>query len=298
MKNSKYWEERFLQLEKAQNKISTETLKQVIKCYDKTLLDIEYKITYWYERIVHNNDISFANARQFLSKSDLQEFKWELEDYIRYGKENSLNQKWIKELENASAKWHITKLESLKIQLQNSLETLQANQLKIVTEAVKEVYRSNYYHAAYEIQKGFEIGWDIACVDNTMLNKIISKPWAPDGRNFSSRIWENKNKLVNELHKTLTQSIMLGEDPQKVINHIAKTFGVSKRNAGALVMTEESFFASEARNNCFNDLEVEQYQIVATLDIKTSEICRETDGKVFYQKDYKSGETAPPFHVK
>lgn len=38
------------------------------------------------------------------------------------------------------------------------------------------------------------------------------------------------------------------------------------------------------------------YEIVATLDNDTSEICQEMDGKHFPMKDYEAGVTAPPFH--
>ena len=62
-------------------------------------------------------------------------------------------------------------------------------------------------------------------------------------------------------------------------------------------MTESAFFGSEARKDSFRELGVEQYEIVATLDSSTSEICREMDGKVFPMSEYKSGSTAPPFHV-
>ena len=41
---------------------------------------------------------------------------------------------------------------------------------------------------------------------------------------------------------------------------------------------------------------VKKYKIVAVLDIKTSNICRELDGKVFDMKDFNIGITAPPFH--
>ena len=62
-------------------------------------------------------------------------------------------------------------------------------------------------------------------------------------------------------------------------------------------MTESAFFGSEARKDGFRELGVEQYEIVATLDSATSEICREMDGKVFSMSEYESGSTAPPFHV-
>ena len=42
---------------------------------------------------------------------------------------------------------------------------------------------------------------------------------------------------------------------------------------------------------------VEQYEIVATLDSHTSDICQNIDGQVFPMKDFEPGVTAPPFHV-
>lgn len=71
----------------------------------------------------------------------------------------------------------------------------------------------------------------------------------------------------------------------------------SKNNAGRLVMTEEAYFSSAAQKDCFKSLDVEQYEIVATLDSHTSDICRNLDGKHFPMKDYQPGVTAPPFHV-
>jgi NAD+--asparagine ADP-ribosyltransferase len=41
---------------------------------------------------------------------------------------------------------------------------------------------------------------------------------------------------------------------------------------------------------------VERFEIVATLDSHTSEICRELDGHVEEMKNYEVGVTAPPFH--
>ena len=62
-------------------------------------------------------------------------------------------------------------------------------------------------------------------------------------------------------------------------------------------MTEEAFFSSAAQKDCFTELDVEQFEIVATLDSHTSDICRGMDGKHFKMSEWKVGETAPPFHV-
>lgn len=296
MKNSEYWAQRFTQLEDAQNRLGADALNDIEKQYDEAIKELEGQIAKWYLRFAKNNEISLADARQWLRGKDLKEFKWDVHEYIRHGEENAIDGRWMKELENASARYHISKLDALKIRIRQSLEELHAKQEKTFTSAMGDVYRSGYYHTAFELQKGFSIGWDIAGIDNARLEKVLSKPWAADGYNFSERIWNNKQKLIQTLHQELTRNILTGADPQNAIDAVSKRMEASKRNAGRLVMTEEAYFSSAAQKEAFTDLGVEEFEIVATLDSHTSEICQEMDGKHFPMADYKPGETAPPFH--
>ena len=297
MKNSEYWKLRFEQLEQAQNGQGAAAFAEIERQYKEAQKQIEGQIARWYQRFADNNGITLAQARQYLKGAALKEFQWDVQDYIKYGQDNALMGGWMKELENASAKYHISKLEALKIQTQQSLEVMFSKQMGTVTGAMGDIFESGYYHTAYELQKGFNIGWDIAGLDQSQIEKVLSKPWAVDGKNFSERIWTNKKKLISELHGELTQNIMLGADPQKAIDSLAKKMNTSKQNAGRLIMTEEAYFSSAAQRDCFNELDVEQYEIVATLDSHTSDICRSLDGKHFPMKDFQAGVTAPPFHV-
>ena len=297
MKNSEYWKLRFEQLEQAQNGQGAAAFAEIERQYKEAQKQIEGQIARWYQRFADNNGITLAQARQYLKGAALKEFQWDVQDYIKYGQDNALMGGWMKELENASAKYHISKLEALKIQTQQSLEVMFSKQMGTVTGAMGDIFESGYYHTAYELQKGFNIGWDIAGLDQSQIEKVLSKPWAVDGKNFSERIWTNKEKLISELHGELTQNIMLGADPQKAIDSLAKKMNTSKQNAGRLIMTEEAYFSSAAQRDCFNDLDVEQYEIVATLDSHTSDICRSLDGQHFPMKDFEPGVTAPPFHV-
>lgn len=297
MKNSEYWKLRFEQLEQAQNGQGAAAFAEIERQYKEAQKQIEGQIARWYQRFADNNGITLAQARQYLKGAALKEFQWDVQDYIKYGQDNALMGGWMKELENASAKYHISKLEALKIQTQQSLEVMFSKQMGTVTGAMGDIFESGYYHTAYELQKGFNIGWDIAGLDQSQIEKVLSKPWAVDGKNFSERIWTNKEKLISELHGELTQNIMLGADPQKAIDSLAKKMNTSKQNVGRLIMTEEAYFSSAAQRDCFNELDVEQYEIVATLDSHTSDICRSLDGKHFPMKDFQAGVTAPPFHV-
>ena len=286
MKNSDYWKLRFSQLESAQNQDGAAVRAELERQYRRAERELEGKIRAWYQRLADNNGVSMAEARRMLSAHELKEFRWDVWEYIRCGQENELDGRWVKELENASARFHISRLEALKLQTQQSLEVMFGNQLDSVDAAMKRIYLNGYYHTAYELQKGFGIGWDIAEIDQSAVEKVICKPWAVDGKNFSERIWGNRQKLIGEIHNELTQSILLGADPQKAIDAIAHKMENSRYNAGRLVMTEEAYFSSAAQKDCFNELGVEQYEIVATLDSRTSEICRNLDGKVFPMKDY------------
>lgn len=297
MTNAEYWKQRFTQLEAAQNRKGATAYLEMEKQYKAAQNELEAQIARWYQRFADSNGISLAQAKQWLKGQDLAEFKWDVKEYIKYGKENAINGAWMQELENASSKFHISRLEALQIQTQNSLETMFAQQVGTMKKALSDVYASGYYHTAYTVQQGFGLGWDIAGLDQAQIEKVLSKPWAVDGYNFSTRIWNSKTKLIGEVHNELSKNLLTGADPQKAIDSLAKKMGTSKSNAGRLVMTEQAYFSSAAQKDCFNDLDVEEYEIVATLDSHTSDICRSLDGKVFKMSDYKPGVTAPPFHV-
>lgn len=295
-KNSDYWKGRFEQLEEASHKKAEAVYASIENSYIQAQKEIESKINNWHVRFANNNQITINEAKRLLNSQELKELKWDIQEYIKYGKENRLNDIWMKELENASAKYHISRLESLKIQTQQSMEVLFGNQLDEIDKMATNIYSDEYYHSCYELQKGFNIGWKIASIDENKLQKIISKPWAIDGKNFSERIWGNKTKMVNELHNQLTIMCVQGKSPDNAIKYMSKKFNTSKSQAGNLVMTESAYFSSLAQKDCFNDLDVEKYENVATLDSHTSAICQDMDGTVFDMNNFEPGVTAPPFH--
>lgn len=296
MNNKNYWAERFEQLENAKHKTASQSILEIDRQFKKANERIEKEILLWYRRFSENNKITISEAKRWLITKEVEELKWDIKDYIKYAKENEISKNWIKELENASAKYHISRLESLKLRINNIVEEVYGKELVSVEDTIKKIYLNSYYYSAFEVQTGLGVGWNLASIDKDKLNNLIVKPWAVDGKNFSDRIWESKIKLINELNNQLVQNCILGKAPDEAIKNIAKKFGVSRSQAGRLVMTESAYFASESQRSCFNDLDVEQYQIIATLDLKTSEICRDLDLKIFNMQDFQVGITAPPFH--
>lgn len=297
-KNREYWQERYEQLEKSAHSYSLSTYAQIEPAFKQAQMEIQKDIDAWYGRIAVNNNVTLQEAKKLLTADELAEFKWDVNEYIKYSKENAINHQWVKQLENASAKYHINKLEALKIRTQQAVEKAFGNELDAVDSMARKVYSNSYYHSIFEMQKGFNMGREIATIDEKALEKIITKPWASDGKNFSDRIWQSKAQLVNELHNQLTRTVLLGNKPDSAIKAISDKFNVSKSQAANLVMTEQSYFHSLATYDSFKSMGIKEYEFLATLDKKTTQMCRSMDGKHFPMSEYVPGATAPPLHPR
>lgn len=277
---------------------SEQYYKDIQEQFRRATNAIQEDIELWYYRIEDNNNISYAAAKKLLKKNELEEFHWTVEQYIKAGEENAIDQRWMKQLENASAKVHISRLEAMKTSIQQHAEILYSRYEKGTTEFLGQRYKNGYYRTAFEIMKGTGVGYDLHAIDTRKIDIVLTKPWAADGANFSDRIWKDKKRLVNVLHTELSQHMIRGESVDKMIENVSKAMNVSKKQAGRLIMTETSAISSVATKESYKDLGVEQYEILATLDYKTSEICRQMDKKVFSMSDYVINVTAPPFHPR
>ncbi len=293
-----YWKDRFIELEKSSYKKGYQAYKNIEESLIKAQREIEKQIEAWYGRFAVNNSLDIHDAKLLLNSKELEEFKWDVKQYIAAGRENAINLRWMKELENASAKFHVTRLQALKLRLQQEVELVFGNQVDKLDKTLRDVFAENYYQTIFEVQKGFNVGFPIDRVDETLLDKLISKPWARDGKNFSARIWGNRDKLVNELQNELIQNVFLGRPPKKLIERFANKFNTQKSNAARLVMTEVAFFHTVSQKKAFEELNIKQYEVVAVLDSKTSPICQDFDGQVFSLKDMEIGVNAPPFHPR
>ncbi len=294
--NAEYWAERNRIMQNALQNKSLAYSRNLEKQFKGAIKDIDKQMRAWYQRFANNNQISYAAAQKLLTTGELKEFKWTVQEYIAKAKENSLNGAWVRELENASARVHISRLEALKIQLQQQAEALTGARITTTTDAAAEIYKNSYYHTAFEVQRGLGVGWSMQALNDREIQKVLSRPWTVDNRTFTARCWTDKKKLVQTVNQELTRMIATGASPDRAIDVITQQFGVSARNAARVVMTESAYFATAAQRDCFNDLDVEEYQVVGTFDKKTCEICGEMNGKVFPMAQFQAGATAPPFH--
>ena len=294
--SNNYWTKRFEEEEKQRNISNKAYTKEIEKQYKIAENKIKSDIEKWYIRIADNNQISLADAKKLLTKDELKEFKWTLAEYTQKAKSGA----WKKELENASARIHIQRLEVLQLQVKNSIETLRNKENEMLEDYLIKNYEDTYYHSLYEISKGLNLKTSFATLDRNKINQVIRKPWLKDGKTFSDRIWQDKEQLINTLRTKITQSFITGSTLDEAVEDISKFVSDKIKNkeyvARRLLETESAAYASKAQIEAFKSIDVEKYEIVATLDLHTSEICQEMDGKVFNISDQEIGVTVPPFH--
>lgn len=296
MRNADYWRGRFSILEDSAHREAQRTIQDMEELYLDAQRSVQKEIESWYVRFAVNNQISLTDARKWLTAGQLEEFHWSVEQYIKIGEQAGLDAAWLKKLENASARFHISRLEAVQTGIQQQLELLYGNQVDSLDALLKKVVGNGYTHTAFEVQKGVGLGWDITGLDQKKLETLLSKPWTTDGRTFRDRCWLNKNDLVGSVSKSLTQGLLRGDSPSKITTAIQKQFGVHRYKAGRLVNTETTYFNAVATKECYKDLDVEMVEIIETLDSHTCSICGGLDGTVIPISQYEPGVTVPPFH--
>lgn len=298
-----YIRKRFEALEEQGYRRGQEACRELLKNYALAKKDIEKEIDYWFKRIGENNNVSMAGAKQLLTKGELQEFKWSLEEYIEKAKDNGSG-KWSKELENASAKIHINRLEALKTSITNITYDLAEKTKETTAKALNDVYENTYYRSGFEIQKMSRRLEAFSAANKRVIEKAIEKPWTADGRTFSSRLWREQDKLVAAVDKTITKGLTVGSSVRsmtadltsKIIRDMGLEVDKARRRAETIVRTETARINVEAALDSMEEIGCEKVQIVETLDMTTCEECGSYDGNVVELKDAVVGKDVPPFH--
>lgn len=285
-----YWkkrqEERFLQGEKSIDEYYTE-LK---KAFEQAQKEIQFVINDFYLQYATENRISYTEAQKRLSKAQVGK----LRDYIN--KVNETMGTYNLELSNMSIKARITRYEALNMQIDAILQYLYAIDYEIKgAKSLMHIYADNHLHMWYnfDIYTGFH--HEFAQIIPSDIEQLIAYPF--NGQNFSERLWKQKDYLKSKLQESLTTIMVLGQDPARLAKDFAKHFQAREYEAYRLLHTETSFVMEQSTLSAYKESDVEWYQILATLDNKTSEICREQDGKIYKVEDATVGTNYPPFHM-
>lgn len=287
-----YWKNRFIKSTKDVFDSDEEYVKEIFKIYERTIEDIDGEI---FKLLSAMEDVSMAEAKKLLNKYEIRSFKSGLDEFRKASKE-FISPNIEQELDIISRRVRISRLQAMQVSMKSKVASLLNEEQKKLFDHLSNNFTSSYYKDLYELQRitGYK---NINSLSKDFVNNILNTSWTNDGENFSDRIWKRKDKLLATLDTDLRQGLITGKRPDEITKVISDKLEVSKSNAKRLVLTESSAIHSQSRKAMYERMGVEKYEVVATLDLRTSHICRNLDGKVFDVKDYERGVTAPPYHV-
>ena len=98
------------------------------------------------------------------------------------------------------------------------------------------------------------------------------------------------------MKEALLVNLITGRTERETAEMLTKKFAGGSSKARRLIRTESCYLSNQLEMESYKECGIDKYQYLATLDLRTSEICQELDGKVFLVKDQQPGKNCPPMH--
>lgn len=282
MESSKYWERRALARLTNTERNSAIATRRLKAMYNQANKDLKKSIDNIYKNYSKDTGLDIQTLKTLLSKKETDAF-WK-----------TLEGQGLKKYVKNNYKSRITRLEQIQAELYAKCKELAPKEELLTREAYAHTIKSTYDRTIYDTAKG--TGYDIAfnTVDNRTINALLSERWA--GGNYSSRVWTNTDILADTVSTIVGGGLISGMSLSKMTADVQDAVGGGYSRANRLVRTEANRFNNEAEALAYEELGVDKYVFIATLDSRTSPMCQEMDNKIIDFKDKEVGVNYPPLH--
>ena len=291
--NRNYWEKREEEKLNKGIKDCNKLAKELQSHYKKAYKEIEKEINNLFEKYAKDNELTYAEASKYLTSDEFKIWRTDIKGYLEMIEDNP---EILLELNTLAMKSRITRLEALQYEIYKILNELTQTAAESTTELLTDTLKDNYNRNVFNISKKAGFVANFSGIDNKTIERVLSYPWS--GANYSDRIWDNKKQLSKTIKNEITQMVIRGEASNKVAARVSEKMNASYKNAVRLVQTEHSYVMNEASKYTYEDLGIEKYEFLATLDSRTCSICGKLDGKVFKLTEAKVGVNYPPLHPR
>lgn len=269
--------------------------EQLQRNYDVAMYEMRSQLERFYGKYATTQKINFMEAQRLLTGDELKQHRQDLEQYIADVKAHASDPAWRQELERRSVLARVTRLDALLLNIRAAVEKLATESRSGLRDVLHDAYEDSYYKTMYDIQQGTGIGISFDKPSEAQIATACMMQW--NGSNYSDRVWNNKDILVRALSTIIPQSFIAGNSIPQLVQKLQEKVTTSQAAAVRLVRTEVNRVANAGTIKSYmNSGVVTEYEFVATLDWKTSQICQDMDGQRFKVKDARVGINLPPLH--
>lgn len=292
MNNVEYWTERSLMQEKRSRQQGDRLLSNLKKEYVEAQKAIQQQMAQWYEKYASENNMTITQAKRLLTIAEMRNHNTSIDTFIARAKTG--DKQYEADLRQRYVASRISRLKSLQDQVSIQLELLGKSQDMKTFKLLQEVYKDTFTYTAQTVSRGIKGRFDR--LDTKAIERIYQTPWS--GKSFSERIWGNNKKLISEVRHILAQGAVQGSSIEKMSRQLTQRMKVDYNRAECLIRTETAYIREQATADSYTELGIEQYEYLATLDNRTSAVCRSLDKKVFTMKERMIGVNYPPMHPR
>lgn len=292
IKNIKYWEMREARNMYKDMQLAEDCAKELSVIYSKAAIYTTKQIKGIFNRFASKHHLTRDEAINLLSEADSKDFEKLLEAYKN--KTGAQKREVLAELEAPAYKTRMKRLDDIDKSINRLINAVASKERDAIDKTMRKVYESSYHHAVYEAARMSGLDLQTGPIDEGALETILKKKWS--GQNYSERVWNNTQKVADALKEEFMIGALTGKTEKEMTDSINEQFLSGRNKARRLVRTESSYIHNEAHFQAYKDYGIEEYRFVATLDLRTSQICRERDGSVYRVNDKKIGVNAPPMH--
>ena len=268
--------------------------KEISKVYLKASRNLSLDMEEIFEKYQTKHNLSEAEARKLLNrildKSSIEELK----EALAVAESSRAKEEILAKLESPAYRARLERLQRLQEKLDRVMRQVYQQEKTQSMDHYLELGEEAYYQGIFDIQKQTGMAFSFAQIDAKAIRRIINSKWS--GANYSSRIWKNTQLLAEGLKEELLIEFLTGRTERETAQMIAERFSVGASNARRLVRTESCYLANQMEMMSYKECGIETYIFVATLDIRTSETCRNLDGKRFRVSQQQPGKNCPPMH--
>ena len=293
-RSNHYWEQRANSRMASYHRNSDETISKINKAYDKAIADINSDINKIFNKYAMEYKLSKTEARQLLNSYIHAKDLKSIRDKIKYIQDEDLKNYLMAQLNYSPYKARITRLEALKESIYINTKLLSQEELKLSTSDYIDNIKEAYYRNIFDIQKGIGLGFTFSEMPIDFIEEVLKNKWI--GENYSRRIWKNSDVLADRLEEVITSGLMSGKSSKRMAKELDDLSNYGKFASERLIRTETTYVTNMAEIESYKECDVEKCVFLATLDSRTSKICRSMDGKVLIVGKAKPGVNLPPLH--
>lgn len=185
-------------------------------------------------------------------------------------------------------------MEQLQGEIDRMMQKVFEQEKEVTTSHYVDLAANSYYREIYNVQRQVGFQFSFSAVDPKAVVMLLQSEWS--GANYSARIWKNTQGLAKEVKEQMIIGLLTGKRQEEMAREIANKYATGAFEARRLVRTESNFVNGQMQMAAYEECDAEKYEFVAVLDLRTSEQCRELDGKVFLVKDAVPGKNINPMH--